>query len=62
MAKPKRRGLEKGRKKQVRERQKRHLIVSNGKVTEGEYFDIIIKEMGVRGAFAISLSTEIRLR
>lgn len=50
MAKPKRRGLEKGRKKQVRERQKRHLIVSNGKVTEGEYFDIIIKEMGVRGS------------
>lgn len=50
MARPKRRGLERGRKKQIREKRKRHLIVSNGKVTEAEYFETIIEEMGVRGS------------
>lgn len=50
MARPKRRGLERGRKKQSREKRKRHLIVSNGKVTEAEYFETIIEEMGVRGS------------
>ena len=50
MTRPKRRGLERGRRKQGREKRKRHLIVSNGKVTETEYFETIIEEMGVRGS------------
>ena len=49
MASPKRRGLARGRKKQGREKRKRHLIVSNGKVTEAEYFESVIEEMNVRG-------------
>ena len=49
MTRSKRRGLERGRRKQGREKRKRHLIVSNGKVTETEYFETIIEEMGVRG-------------
>ena len=50
MTRSKRRGLERGRRKQGREKRKRHLIVSNGKVTETEYFETIIEEMGVRGS------------
>ena len=50
MAGSKRRGLERGRKKQNREKRKRHLIVSNGKVTETEYFETVIEETGVRGS------------
>lgn len=50
MANLKRRGLERGRKKQNREKRKRHLIVSNGKVTETEYFNTAIEDMGVRGS------------
>lgn len=50
MAGSKRRGLERGRKKQNREKRKRHLIVSNGKVTETEYFESVIEETGVRGS------------
>lgn len=50
MASSKRRGLERGRKKQNREKRKRHLIVSNGKVTEGEYFNTVIEDLNVRGS------------
>lgn len=48
MAKTERRGLARGRKKQTRAKRKRHLIVSNGKVTETEYFNFLITEMDVR--------------
>lgn len=50
MAKAERRGLARGRKKQTRAKRKRHLIVSNGKVTETEYFTFLINEMDVRGS------------
>ena len=50
MAKAERRGLARGRKKQTRAKRKRHLIVSNGKVTETEYFSFLITEMDVRGS------------
>lgn len=50
MAKAERRGLALGRKKQTRAKRKRHLIVSNGKVTETEYFNFLINEMDVRGS------------
>ena len=50
MAKAERRGLARGRKKQTRAKRKRHLIVSNGKVTETEYFNFLINEMDVRGS------------
>lgn len=50
MAKTERRGLARGRKKQTRAKRKRHLIVSNGKVTETEYFNFLITEMDVRGS------------
>lgn len=50
MAKTERRGLALGRKKQKRAKRKRHLIVSNGKVTESEYFNFLINEMDVRGS------------
>lgn len=50
MASPKRRGLERGRKRQDREKRKRHLIVSNGRVTETEYFETVIEEMGAKGS------------
>lgn len=50
MAKVERRGLALGRKKQTRAKRKRHLIVSNGKVTETEYFNHLISEMDVRGS------------
>lgn len=50
MAKAERRGLARGRKKQTRAKRKRHLIVSNGKVTETEYFNFLITEMDVRGS------------
>lgn len=50
MAKAERRGLARGRKKQTRAKRKRHLIVSNGEVTETEYFTFLINEMDVRGS------------
>lgn len=50
MDKAERRGLARGRKKQTRAKRKRHLIVSNGKVTETEYFTFLINEMDVRGS------------
>lgn len=50
MAKTERRGLARGRKKQTRAKRKRHLIVSNGRVTETEYFNFLINEMDVRGS------------
>ena len=50
MAKAERRWLARGRKKQTRAKRKRHLIVSNGKVTESEYFTFLINEMDVRGS------------
>lgn len=50
MAKAERRGLALGRKKQTRAKRKRHLIVSNGRVTETEYFNFLINEMDVRGS------------
>lgn len=50
MAKAERRGLARGRKKQTRAKRKRRLIVSNGKVTETEYFNFLITEMDVRGS------------
>lgn len=50
MTKAERRGLARGRKKQTRAKRKRHLIVSNGKVTETEYFNFLINEMDVRGS------------
>lgn len=50
MAKAERRGLARGRKKQTRAKRKRHLIVSNGMVTETEYFNHLISEMDVRGS------------
>lgn len=50
MAKAERRGLALGRKKQTRAKRKRHLIVSNGRVTETEYFSFLINEMDVRGS------------
>ena len=50
MAKAERRGLALGRKKQTRAKRKRHLIVSNGKVTKTEYFNHLISEMYVRGS------------
>lgn len=50
MAKEERRGLTRGRKKQTRAKRKRHLIVSNGRVTETEYFNFLINEMDVRGS------------
>ena len=50
MAKAERRGLARGRKKQTRAKRKRHLIVSNGRVTETEYFNFLINEMDVRGS------------
>lgn len=50
MAKAERRGLACGRKKQTRAKRKRHLIVSNGMVTETEYFNHLISEMDVRGS------------
>ena len=50
MAKAERRGLALGRKKQIRAKRKLHLIVSNGKVTETEYFNHLITEMDVRGS------------
>ena len=50
MAKAERRGLARGRKKQTRAKRKRHLIVSNGKVTETEYFNFLINELDVRGS------------
>lgn len=50
MAKAERRGLARGRKKQTRAKRKRHLIVSNGKATETEYFNFLITEMDVRGS------------
>lgn len=50
MAKAERRGLAHGRKKQTRAKRKRHLIVSNGRVTETEYFNFLINEMDVRGS------------
>ena len=49
MAKAERRGLALGRKKQTRAKRKRHLIVSNGKVTETEYFNHLISEMRLSG-------------
>lgn len=51
MAKAERRGLALGRKKQTRAKRKRHLIVSNGKVTETEYYNHLISEL-VRWMFA----------
>lgn len=50
MAKTERRGLARGRKKQTRAKRKRHLIVTNGKVTETDYFNFLITEMDVRGS------------
>lgn len=50
MTKTERRGLARGRKKQTRAKRKRHLVVSNGKVTETEYFNFLINEMDVRGS------------
>lgn len=50
MAKEERRGLARGRKKQTRAKRKRHLIVSNGRVTETEYFNFFINEMDARGS------------
>lgn len=50
MAKEERRGLARGRKKQTRAKRKRHLIVSNGRVTETEYFNFLINEMDARGS------------
>lgn len=50
MAKTERRELARGRKKQTRAKRKRHLVVSNGKVTETEYFNFLINEMDVRGS------------
>ena len=50
MAKTERRGLARGRKKQTRAKRKRHLVVSNGKVTETEDFNFLINEMDGRGS------------
>lgn len=58
MAKTERRGLARGRKKQTRAKRKRHLIVSNGKVTETEYFNFLITEMDVAEACCIGILTE----
>ena len=41
--------LELGRKPANRKKGKRHLIVTNGKVTETAYFKHLIAESGVRG-------------
>lgn len=58
MAKAERRGLARGRKKQTRAKRKRHLIVSNGKVTETEYFNFLINEMTFAEACGIGILTE----
>lgn len=49
MARTNRRSLARGRKDANRPKRRRHLIVSNGKVTELEYFNLLIEEANARG-------------
>lgn len=58
MAKAERRGLARGRKKQTRAKRKRHLIVSNGKVTETNTLTSLLMKWTFAEACGIGILTE----